>query len=85
MIQLLAYYDEQVDMDILQGKVPFAHRKSGCYNMADTTNVKPEFKWPNKGYITNSNAKKPAYDDRSIAQWVSGQLYNITQGRIQHW
>ena len=77
--QLLAYYDEQAKIDILPGKGPFTRRKSGCYNVTNTTNIKPEFKWANEGYIANSNAKKPAYDDMNIAQWVSGQLHNITQ------
>ena len=76
---LLAYYDEQAETEVMQGKGPFGRRKSGRYNVTDTTNVKPEFKWPNEGYITNSSAKKPAYDDMNMAQWVAGQLHNISQ------
>ena len=77
--RLLTYYDDQAEMEVLQGKGPFGRRKSGCYNVTDTMNVKPEFKWPNEGYITNSSVKKPAYDNLSMAQWVAGQLHNISQ------
>ena len=77
--RLLAYYDEQAEMEVMQGKGPFGRRKSGCYNVTDTTNVKPEFKWPNEGYITNSSAKKLAYDEINMAQWVAGQLHNISE------
>ena len=77
--RLLTYYDDQAEMEVLQGKGPFGRRKSGRYNVTDTTNVKPEFKWPNEGYITNSSVKNPAYDDLSMAQWVAGQLHNISQ------
>ena len=77
--QLLAYFEEQVKMDTLQSNDPFTGRKSGRYNVTDITNVKPEFKGPSEGYITNFYAKKPAYDDRSMAQSVSGQLHNITK------
>ena len=47
--------------------------------MTDATSVKSQYKWSNEGYITNSKAKKPTYDDMKMAQWVSGQLHNITQ------
>ena len=77
--RLLSYYDEQAEMEVLQGKGPYGCRKSGRYNVTDTTNVKPEFKWPNEGYITNSSVMKPAYDDMSMVQWVAGQLHNISQ------
>ena len=66
-------------MEELQGKGPYGHRKSGHYNVTDTTNVKPEFKWQHEGYITNSSVNKPAYNDMSMAQWVAGQLHNISQ------
>ena len=75
MTRLLSFYDEQVEMEVLQGKGPFGRRKSGHYNVTDTTNIKPEFKWPNEGYITNSSVNTPAYDDMSMAQWVAGQLH----------
>ena len=71
VMHLLSYYDEQGEMEVLQGKGPYDHRKSGRYNVTDTTNVKPEFKWP--------NVKKTAYDDMSMAEWVAGQLDNIYQ------
>ena len=77
--RLLSYYDDQAEMEVLQGNGPFGRRKSGHYNVTDTTNVKLEFKWPNEVYITNSSVKKPAYDDMSMAQWVAGQLHNISQ------
>ena len=34
-------------MYILQGKGPDGCRKYGRYNVTDTTNVEPEFKWSN--------------------------------------
>ena len=77
--RLLSYYDEQAKMEVLQGKGPYGCRKSGHYNVTDTANVKPEFKWPNDGYITNSSVKKRDYDDMTMAQWDAGQLHNISQ------
>ena len=41
--------------------------------------MSPQFRWPNEGLVTASHFKKPAYDDLSLAQWVSGQLANILQ------
>ena len=76
---LLTFYDEQAEMDVLQGKSQYARTRSGRYNVTDTTKVKPEFKWPNEDYITNSNVKKPAYDEMSMAMRVAGQLHNISQ------
>ena len=75
---LLTFYNEQAEMDVLQDKDPYVHRKSGRNNVTDTTNVKPKFKWPNEDYI-NSNVKKSAYDEMNMAQWVAGQLHNISQ------
>ena len=68
VMRLLCYYDDLVEMDVLQGKGPYGCRKSRHYHVTDTMNVKPEFKWPNDGHITNSSVKKPAYDDMSMAQ-----------------
>ena len=76
MTRLLSYYDDQVEMEVLQGEGTFSRRKSGRYNVTDTTNVKPEFKWPNEGYITNSSVKKPAYDDMNMAQWVAVNFHS---------
>ena len=72
-------YDKQADMDVLQNNCSFTSRKSGRYNLSDTTNVKPQLIRPNGDYITNSNTEKTAYNDMGMAQWVSGQLYNIIQ------
>ena len=75
--QLLASYDQQADREVLQGKSTVIRKKSGRYNTTDTTSLGPHFRWPNEGLISASHLKKPAYDDLSLAQWVSGQLAKI--------
>ena len=77
--QLLASYEQQSDREVLQGKATVLRKKSGRYNTTDTTSMSPQFRWPNEGLVTASHLKKPAYDDLSLAQWVSGQLANILQ------
>ena len=75
--QLLANYDPQVDREVIQGKSTVIRKKSGRYNTTDTTSLGPQFRWPNEGLISASHLKRPAYDDISLAQWVSWQLANI--------
>ena len=75
--QLLAHYDDQADQDAMPGKGPNYRKKSGRYNITDTSVVGPQFKWPNEGLISISHLKKPTYDDLNMAQWVSGQLNNV--------
>ena len=75
--QLLACYDEQADQEALPGKSYGVRKKSGRYNVTDNPIAIPQFRWPNKGLVSNSHLKKPPYDDLSMAQWTSGQLNNI--------
>ena len=75
--QLLAQYDMRTHSEMIQGKG--TRKKSGRYNVMDTTPVSPKFRWPNEGFISTAMGKRPTYDDMSLAQWVSGQLNNMTQ------
>ena len=75
--QLLASYDQQAVQNVLPGKGHITRRKSGRYNTTDTTLVGPQFRWPNEGLISASRTKKPAYDELTLAQWISGQLSNV--------
>ena len=75
--QLLANYEQQADREVLQGKSTVIRKKSGRYNTTDTTSLGPQFRWPNEGLVSTSHLRKPAYDDLTLAQWVSGQLANI--------
>ena len=75
--QLLARYDDQADQDAMPGKGHNYRKKSGRYNVTDTSMVSPQFRWPNEGLISNSHLKKPSYDELNMAQWVSGQLNNV--------
>ena len=77
--QLLASYEQQCDREVLQGKATVLRKKSGRYNTTDTTSMGPQFRWPNEGLVSASHLKKPAYDELTLAQWVSGQLANILQ------
>ena len=74
--QLLSQYDAQAQADGVPCKN--LRKKSGWYNITDTTLVAPEYRWPNEGFISLVG-RKPAYDDLSLAQWVSGQLNNMRQ------
>ena len=53
--QLLAHYDGQADQDAMPGKGPNYRKKSGRYNITDTSVVGPQFRWPNEGLISNSH------------------------------
>ena len=75
--QLLARYEEQADQEGLPGKTYSYRKRSGRYNVTDTSTVGPQYRWPNEGLVSNSHAKKPACDELSLAQWISGQLNNI--------
>ena len=75
--QLLAHYDDQANQDAMPGNGPNYRKKSGRYNITDTSVVGPQFRWVNEGLISNSHLKKPTYDDLNMAQWVSGQLNNV--------
>ena len=61
----------------MPGKSTNYRKKTGRYNITDTSVVDPQFRWPNEGLIFNFHLKKPIYDDLNMAQWVSGQLNNI--------
>ena len=54
-------------------------RHSGRYNTTDTTNVPPEFHWPNEGYHGAKGKKRAVYHDLTLPQWAVGQLSNIHQ------
>ena len=68
--QLLAHYDDQADQDALPGKGPNYRKKSGRYNVTDTSVVGPQFRCPNEGLISYSHLKKSTYDDLNMAQWA---------------
>ena len=75
--RLLAQYDDQADQEALPGKISNARKKSGHYNITDTSIVSPQYRWPNAGLVSNSHIKKPSYDELNMAQWASGQLNNM--------
>ena len=76
MTQLLASYDQQAVQNAFPGKGQVNRWKSGRYNTTDTTLAGPQIRWPNEGLVSASHAKKPAYDELNLAQWVAGQLSN---------
>ena len=75
--QLLARYEEQADQEARPGKTYSYRKRSGRYNVTATSTVGPQYRWPNERLVSNSHTKKPAYDELSLAQWISGQLNNI--------
>ena len=50
--KVLASCDTQTRTHVLQGKQPTlsTSRRSGRYNLTDTCNVSPQYRWPNEGY-----------------------------------
>ena len=72
----LGSYDQQAVQDALPGKGHVNRWKSGRYNTTDTTLVGPHLRWPDEGLVSASHAKKPAYDELNLPQWVAGQLSN---------
>ena len=76
---LLAQYEAQSHHDVMQGKGFLHRKKSGRYNTTDMPVGKPEVRWPNEGFVSSSNTKKPAYNDMNLQQWVVGQLNNALQ------
>ena len=62
----------------MRSRLTSSYRKrSGRYNVTDISMVGPQYRWPNEGLVSNSHVKRPAYDELSLAQWISGQLNNI--------
>ena len=60
------------------------YKVRGCGRSRDvvtqqTTSAAPELRWPNEGFISTSLNKKSSYNGLTLAQWVSGQLNNVTQ------
>ena len=53
--QLLARYDDQADQDAMPDKGPNYRKKSGRYNIIDTSVVGPQFTWANEGLVSNSH------------------------------
>ena len=76
--RLLAQYNDQADQEALPGKTSSVRKRSGRYNITDTSLVGPQYRWPNEGLVSNSHITKPAYDELSMAQWASGQLCNMS-------
>ena len=74
--QLLASYDQQAVQDALPGTGQVNRWKTGRYNTTDTTLVGPQLRWPSEGLVSASQAKKPAYVEPNLPQWVAGQLSN---------
>ena len=76
---LLTQFEAQSHHDVLQGKSFLHRKKSGRYNTTDMPVGKPEVKWPNEGFVSSLNSKKPAYDEMNLQQWAVGQLNNALQ------
>ena len=55
--QLLANYEDQVNQQVIPGKLLTSCRKSGWENTIETSTVKPELKRPNEGFIGASCVK----------------------------
>ena len=79
--KVLASYDTQARTHVLQGKQPTlsTSHHSGRYNVTDTCNVSPQYRWPNEGYQGSAQKKHIPYDDLILPQWAVGQLSNIHQ------
>ena len=75
--RLLAQYDDQADQEAFPGKTSSVRKRSGRYNITDTSLVGPQYRWPNEGLVSNSHVKKPSYDELNMAQWALGQLCNM--------
>ena len=73
---LLAFYGQQAVQDALPDMGQVNRRKSRRYNTTDTTLVGSQLRWPNEGPVSAAHAKKPAYDELNLPQWVAGQLSN---------
>ena len=54
-------------------------KKSGRYNMADTSCAPPHLKWPNESCLTRSVRKRTAYDDLTLGQFVVGFVSNVLE------
>ena len=76
---LLTQLEAQSHHDVLQGKGFLHRKKSGRYNTTDMPVGKPEVRWPNEGFVSSLNSKKPAYDEMNLQQWAVGQLNNALQ------
>ena len=73
--QMIHGIDAAVQDQIMAGGTQ--QRKSGRTNVSGLPGLDPARWWPHEGVLNMQGARKPTYDDLSIAQWASGQLANI--------
>ena len=77
--QLLAHYSRQFREGMVQGKNPMTRQQSGCCNTQDTCISEPAMRWPNEGVVGAANERRLPYDELSLPQCVTAQLYNAVQ------
>ena len=54
-------------------------KKSGRYNISDTSCVKPHLRWPNEACFMGASCKRTPYNDLTLGQFVSGFLNNAME------
>ena len=52
---LLVQYEDRADQETFPGKTNSIRKKSGHYNVTDTSLVSPQYRWPNEGNTTLRN------------------------------
>ena len=76
---MLVDYEVRVQQEVIPGNPLSARHKSGRYNTTETPKGRPEWRWPNEGFVASANSHKPAYDEMNLQQWTEDQLNNVLQ------
>ena len=54
-----------------------SHKKSGRYNISETSCAPVHLRWPNESCLTGATRKRTAYDNLTLGQFVVGFLNNV--------
>ena len=54
-----------------------SRKKSGRYNISETSCAPVHLRWPNESCLTGATRKRTAYDDLTLGQFVVGFLNNV--------
>ena len=71
----VAVLEARMRNELQQGNLT-TRKKSGRYNVSETTCAPTHLRWPNESCLTGATRKRTSYDDLTLGQFVVGFLKN---------
>ena len=71
----VAVLEARMRNELQQGNLT-TRKKSGRYNVSETTCAPTHLRWPNESCLTRATRKRTSYDDLTLGQFVVGFLKN---------